>query len=413
MMMINATVNYVRIDRQRFCFFGGEKLNQYKIIRSWLFWVLFLFTCILGLVLIVFIKNKPILIGFTSQLTGRQAELGVQERNGVQLRIEEINASGGIAGRKIKLIERDDYGIPEKAYYADRELVRAGVSAIIGHSTSELTMAGLKATNPAHVVMLGPTISTPKLSRIDDYFFRVYPSFQDSASAFAEYIYYQGLQRMAILFDTDNAAYVSSYRTAFAAKYKSLGGIITSSVGFSSVKHPDFSLLLMKLHECQPAGLLIIASDIDTALIAQQTRLLNWKIPLFTSAWAQTDTLIINGGKAVEGLMLEQSYVLANHSPKFLEFSLRYRARFGGNPSFGAAFGYEAASVLALALVKCQDNVKEIRQALLSIHDFPGVMGPFSFDRYGDVDRPFYLSSIRNGKFIVLKKLTSTLHGGL
>ena len=77
--------------------------------------------------------------------------------------------------------------------------------AIIGHATSAQTLAGLKVTNPANVLMIGPTVSTPELSGMDDYFFRVYPSFKNSAQTFAKYIYeINGINRIAIIYDKDN-----------------------------------------------------------------------------------------------------------------------------------------------------------------------------------------------------------------
>ncbi len=384
------------------------------INNPWLCIILvILFIGTLGFFLEGYMKKKPILIGFAAQLTGRQAELGVQERNGVQLAVETINASGGVAGRKIELIVRDDLGIPEKAQVADRELIEAGVLAIIGHATSKQTLAGLEVTNPAHIVLLGPTVSTPKLSGLDDYFFRVYPSFKDSAQAFAQYTYQRsGITRMGIIYDIDNIAFTQTYSTVFVDKFQSLGGKIAGEISFSSMRQPDFSSLLMRLRASKAEGLLIIASDVDTALIAQRTRLMGWQIPLFTSAWAQTETLINNGGQAVEGLKLEQSYALTSQSPTFLDFQARYQARFGHAPSFGAAFGYESALVLAAALEKTGGKAEGLRQALVEIHDFRGLMDTFSIDGFGDVERPRYLSSISDGKFVVLEKLTSTDPGG-
>ncbi|UWG98576.1 ABC transporter substrate-binding protein [Dehalobacter sp. DCM] len=353
------------------------------------------------------IGKKPILIGFSAQLTGRQSELGVQERNGVQLAVETINAKGGVAGHKIDLIVRDDFGIPEKAKEADQELIKAGVLAIIGHATTAQTVAGLEVTNPANVIMLSPTVSSPKLSGLDDYFFRVYPSFKNSAQAFAQYTCQRdGITKLAVIYDLDNAAYAKTYSTAFVEKYQAIGGKITKELSFSSTAQPDFAPLLLKLRESKADGLLIIASDIDTALIAQRARLMDWKAPLYTSAWAQTETLIINGGQAVEGLKLEQSYAMSSQSPALLDFQSRYQARFGKAPSFGAVFSYEAALALAAALEKTGGKAKGLRQALTEIRNFQGLMDTFSFDQYGDVARPFYLSTIRDGKFIILEKMT-------
>ena len=357
--------------------------------------------------------KRPILIGFAAQLTGIQAELGVQERNGAQMAVEKINATGGVAGRKIELITSDDHGIPEKAQAADRELIKAGVLAIIGHATSAQTQAGLEVTNPAKVVLLGPTVSTPELSGLDDYFFRVYPSFKDGAQAFTQYIYQRsGITQLAVIYDSDNAAFAKTYCSTVASKFQSLGGTIISETSFSSAAQSDFSPLLLKLRASKAEGLLIIASDIDTALIAQRTRLMGWQTPLFTSSWAQTETLINNGGQVVEGIKFAQSCALNSQSSTFLEFQTRYQTRFGHAPSFGAAYGYDSFLILAAALEKTGGRPEGLKQALLETHDFQGLMNTFSFDRFGDVEQPTYLNTIRNGKFITLEKLTLAEPGG-
>ena len=136
-------------------------------------------------------KKEPIRIGFVADLTGKQAELGVQERNGVQLAVEKINAAGGVAGRPIELIIRDDLGTPDGAKRVDQELINLGAVAIIGHATSGQTR-GLQITNSANVILLSPTTSTPDLSGKFENFFRVYPTFSDSAKGFAKHIYENG-----------------------------------------------------------------------------------------------------------------------------------------------------------------------------------------------------------------------------
>lgn len=354
-------------------------------------------------------KSESVRVGFVAQLTGIQAELGVQERNGVQMAIEEINAAGGVAGRPIELIVRDDLGTPEGAQAADSELIEAGVVAIIGHATSGQTIAGLAVTNPARVVMLSPTASTPELSGLDDYLFRVVYSLVDRARALAQHIY-QGRQitRIAVIYDADNTAYSRPYADAFAGKYQSLGGKVIAEANFSSKAQADFAPLVAQIRASNPDGLLIIASDIDTALFAQRTRLMDWPIPLFTSAWAQTETLINNGGQAVEGLEIEIASASSNQTPAYVDFKTRYQARFGQATSFGATSGYEAAQVLAAALQKTGGKAEGLVQALVGIKDFKGLSDTFSFDKYGDVSRPFYLGAIRDGKYvdIVTLKLT-------
>ncbi len=352
--------------------------------------------CLMGCV-----GNEPVRVGFVAQLTGVQAELGVQERNGVQLAVEEINAAGGIVGRPVELVVRDDLGTPEGAQAADRELMGAGVAAIIGHATSGQTIAGLAVTNPARVVMISPTASTPELSGREDYFFRVCYCLSERAHALAQHLYQgRNMARVAAIYDSDNTSYSRAFLKAFAGKYQFLGGTLAAEADFSSKSQPDFTPLVAQLRASNPDGLLIIAADIDTALIAQRTRLMGWPIPIITTAWAQTETLINNGGRAVEGLEIECANTLNSQAPDYLDFKTHYQDRFGQTPSFGAVMGYEAADVLAAALKKTRGKADGLAQALAGINTFDGLADAFSMDRYGDVIRPFYLGTIHDGKYV-------------
>lgn len=374
-----------------------------------LYSIIFLSVGIMGFFSVKKSISKPVIIGFSAQLTGSQAELGVQERNGVQLAVEKVNAEGGIEGRKISLIIHDDLGSAKEAESGDKELIKKGAAAIIGHATTALTLAGLKATNPEHEVMIAPTVSTPELSGLDDYFFRVYPSFKDSSENFAQYVRkYNNITHIAIIYDRDNLSYSRTYSAVFSHGFQSSGGSITYENSFSSSERPDFSQLLSEVRESDAEGLLIVASDIDTAFIAQRARIMGLQIPMFASDWAQTETLINNGGKAVEGMKLVQAYSLASTSQNFIDFESHYRSRFGKDPSFGAVFSYEATLVLCQALKSTGGNKDGLKDALLGIHNFKGLMNTFSFDKYGDVERPWYLSTIYNGNFVVVNQLASS-----
>lgn len=350
--------------------------------------------------------GKPVLIGFVGQLTGKQMELGIQARNGVQLAVEMLNANGGIHGRTIALLIRDDKGKPERAKEVDRELIAAGVVAIIGHPTTVQALAGREVTEPAHVIMLSPTVSSPVLSGKDDWFFRVQPCFTGGAEALANYILSkEAISQLAVIVDTDNYGYTKAYEDTFQKRFLAGKGVVAAKVSFSSKTQPDFVPLLNSLRSSNAKGLLIVASDIDTAMIAQRTRLLGWEVPLFSSGWAYTEGLLNNGGKAIEGLKMDQSYVSTSQAPKFLDFRRRFIDRYGISPTFGAINGYDAASVLVNALHQTDGKAAGLKEALLNTKDFPGLMENFSFDAFGDVKHAHYLYEIKDGKLILVAKL--------
>jgi len=352
------------------------------------------------------LRKKPILIGFSAKLTGNQAELGVQERNGVQLAVEKINSEGGINGHNIELLIRDDYGIPEEAKRVDKELIDAGVVAIIAHATTMQTMAALEVTNPAKVVLISPTTSAPLLTGIDDYFFSVCPSFKDSAQASAKYVYTNYKQKnIAVIYDSDNLFYSKTYSDIFSTTLKSLGGNLTKEIGFSSKAQIDFSDKLAEIKKSKADGLLIIASDIDTALIAQKLRLMDYNINLYSTGWANTSTLINNGGKAVEGMLIDQDYIFDCKTSRFNEFKDKFKSRFGDDVSFGSTFGYDTVLVLREALEKTGGKAEGLKEELSLITKYEGVLNTFIMDNYGDTERDRYLSVISNKKFNIITKI--------
>ncbi len=351
-------------------------------------------------------RRGPIKVGFAGELTGKQSDPGVHSRNGALLALEALNESGGVAGRSLELLVRDDQGTPEGAQAADHELIDAGVVAIIGHITSEQSVAALPVMEEAGVVLLSPTASTTELSGLDDYFFRVMATNAQQARLLAQHIYQRrGLFRIAAIYDDDNASFTQTLWADFAQDYRALGGQVSGEARFSSAEEPDFAPLVAQLRASDPQGLLIIASALDTALIAQQVRLDDWQVPLFTSGWAHTEPLPQNGGRAVEGIELTVGYDASDQSPAFLDFQARYQARFGRAPTIASVYAHDAVMVLAAALEKTGGQAKGLPQALSETRDFEGPMGVISMDKYGDAVRTRFLITIRDGQFVTLARL--------
>lgn len=348
-------------------------------------------------------SRQPIYVGFAGELTGKYSNLGVHGRNGAQLAVDTINETGGIGGRPIELLARDDLGTPEGAQAADRELIDADVVAIIGHMTSRQTLAALPITGEAGIVLLSPTASTPNLSGLDDHFFRVNPDNALEAHTLARQIYQRhNLTRLAVIYDNSNAAYTHTFWTAFAQAYHALGGQVVGEVVFSSAEETDFALLIAELQPTEPEALLIIASALDTAFIAQQTRISGWQTILFAVGWAQTEALLQNGGQAVEGIEIVMNYDSNSPKPTFLDFQTRYQQRFGRTPTFAAAQAYEAVLVLAAALEKTDGQAEGLRQSLLETRNLEGLTGNISLDEYGDAIRTQFLIAVRDGKFVTM-----------
>jgi branched-chain amino acid transport system substrate-binding protein len=349
---------------------------------------------------------RPIKVGFVGGLTGRNAALGVDGRDGVLLAFDEINEAGGIQGRSLELVIRDDLATPEGALAADQELIDEQVVAIIGHMTSETMMGAWPLVEQSGVVFFSPTVSTPQISGLDDNFFRLMPANTVQAEQLASYaIDKLAIASVVVFYDEDNLAYTLTYRDAFAEQFEALGGQILKDFPFSSATEPDFRVMLAETEALSPEAIFIVAPAIDTALIAQQTRLMGLENPILISNWALTTDLIQNGGQAVEGVLAITSHDENNQSPKNLEFIKRFQERYGRQPTFGAGYGYETALILAAALEKAKGQPKGLREALLETKDFYGIYNYLTLDEFGDVIRTVYLVTVKNGQFVTLSAL--------
>lgn len=350
-------------------------------------------------------KKNPIKVGFVGGLTGRLSDLGTAGRNGVILAVEEINRRGGIDGRPVELITKDDKQDPEVALRVDRELIDEGVVAIIGHMTSTMSMAAVPFTNKQRVLMISPTTSTDKLKGIDDYFVRVMPPNKAETDHLARHAFkVMGLKKMVVIRDQSNRAYVEGYLNNFRDEFEGLGGKIVHVEDFTSGKGVDFMKLADSLIKPDTDGALIVAGALDAAMICQRVRMTGSKLPILSSGWALMVAFLHDGGPAVEGVVFSQLFDRKSRHKTYLKFRKRFKDRFDKEPNFAAAHGYEAALALFKALSETSEPEK-LKATILEQGIFDGVQGSFEVDKYGDPQRKRYLIVVENGQFKAAKNV--------
>lgn len=349
-------------------------------------------------------KETPVLVGFTATLSGPRAELGIQERNGVLMAVEDINKSGGIAGRQVQVAVIDDKGDEAGAREACTTLIDQKVVGIIGHATSSQTMVGKKIADASKVVMVSPTASSSRLAKQDDYLFRVVDNSTTRAKELAKFIReVRNIKSMVIIRDIENEGFTKNYEKALVEGFEAVGGEVVQLLTLSSSDTIVYSEVVSALQQGRPESVFIIAKDRDTAYLCQNIRMAGWDVPIFTSSLALTPTLIANGGRAVEGIVSGQSAWLGEGNNILDAFKERYKQTYGNDAAFGAIFGYEAAMVLFHGLQKTEGQKEGLKRALLSMRDEFILTDPISYDEYGDVARPFTLIAVEGGRFKLLE----------
>jgi branched-chain amino acid transport system substrate-binding protein len=348
--------------------------------------------------------RKPIKLGFIAGTSGRVADLGISGLDAVQLAVEKCNQQGGINGRQVQLLIKNDQQNPDIARQAVQALVREGVLAIIGPMTSDMGMAVAPKLNEARVLNVSPTVTTQRLSGRDDYFFRVSSTTREYASRSAHYQIKSGdMRRIAVAYDGGNRSFTENWLENFKAPFIAGGGEILTSIAFKTDENRSFSKIAHALLRSDPDGVLIIANSMDSALLCQQIRKANQRIKITLADWGATERLLELGGKAVENVTVVQTFDRDSPNPQYQAFRKAYVERYHREPGFPGVYAYDSAQVILTAL-SAQKKRQSLKETILAIRQFDGLQGKFSFDDYGDVKRSnASISIVRNQKFVVVE----------
>ncbi|MDO6384830.1 ABC transporter substrate-binding protein [Uliginosibacterium sp. 31-12] len=343
--------------------------------------------------------SDKIRIGFLGGLSGRYQDLGNAGRDGATLAVEMRNAQGGVGGRLVELVARDDEQDATQARRALDDLVAMQVAAVVGPMTSSVAVAVAPRLAQTGTVMLGVHTTTTELTGKDDMFFRVIDDTNKYASEVARFHYQRrNVRQVAILYDLANVDYSASWVADYKRTIEGLGGAVVRSISFDSHYERKYDDMARTLLDVAPDMVVIVANAVDTAEIVGKLRGQNERVQLAGCGWANTERLLENGGKQIEGLLLEEYVDLEDFSRVYQDFREAYVQRFKKEPSYGASMAYEAANIVMDALSHNPDP-RQLKQTLLSVGSFRGVQGNIRFDPYGDVQRSVFFAEVRDGRF--------------
>ena len=347
-------------------------------------------------------EKKTIKIGYLGSLTGKHSDLGVAARDATMLAVEQLNSEGGINGRKLELVVRDDTLDVKIAETMTEELVKEGVAAIVGPVASSMSKAALPVIDKAGVVMVSPTSSSNELSGKDDYFFRVMEPNSQFAGHLADSALKLGVKRLAVIYDTNNRPYTVDIFQVFREAFVKGGGTITSEIIFDSTQKPEFIPLVKQLRLSKTDGVLMLANSVDSVVIAQQIRKEGSEAPILSGACgiAQRDLLQL-AGKTSEGLIFTLPVNSQSMAPAYTRFKEAFTRRYNYPPTFTAVLAYDATQLILTSLKKNSD-AKALRQTVNSISSFDGLQGPIRLDKFGDPNRSLFVLRYRDGREEVL-----------
>lgn len=344
---------------------------------------------------------EPVRIGLLAGLSDRGSDFGESVRNGVILAVEQQNLAGGINGRKIELLVRDDGQDKATAIKAAEELIALRPDIIIGPVTSSMAAVVVPLMEQAGQVIISPTVASTSFYGKDDVFFRVNCTTREAAIQHARVLHERGRRHVGIAFDASNLPFSDSWVKAFAAEFAALGGAVSGTVGFESAASTSFSDVMARLLDSRPDALIFVASTLDSARLAQQARRQAPGLPLSSSEWAASaEALGEMGGQAVEGMLITHAYNRQDTGPAYQEFRRAFTRRFQREFGSFSLLAYDTANVVFAAMKRRAAN-EDMKTALLSYGPYQGVQQEIRFDANGDASRRVYFSEIRIGELFL------------
>jgi branched-chain amino acid transport system substrate-binding protein len=355
----------------------------------------------------------PLKIGALLSVTGPAAFLGAPEARTLEMLVEQANAKGGLAGRKIQLIVKDTAGSPEKAVSFAKQLIEEEqVFAIIGPATSGETMQVKAIAEEAKTPLLSCAAAEAIVNPVARYVFK---TAQKDSHAIAHV--FEQMKKMKA-----TKIGVLSSNTGFGQAGKGLITKLAAEHGIEIVVNEtydkaatDLTAEVTKLKAANVQALLNWSIEPAQSIVIKNARQIGLKIPIFQSHGFANIAYVKAAGAAAEGVVFPASPIIVaeslpeKHPQKrvLVEYKKAYEAAFKEDASAFGAYAYDAFGLLAKAVEASGADKEKVRDALEATKGWVGASGVFTMsatDHNGLGMDAFELVTVKDGKFVPLKK---------
>jgi branched-chain amino acid transport system substrate-binding protein len=344
--------------------------------------------------------SGTILVGEVGSLTGPEATFGVSTQQGIEMAINEINAAGGVKGKKIAVRVYDDQSKSEEAGNATIRLISQDhVKLILGEVASKSSIIMAAKAQEAQVPMISPSSTNPAVTLRGDYIFRVcfidpFPGFVMAKFAKENLKF----STAAVLKDNKND-YSLGLSDVFIHKFTEMGGKVVATEAYSE-GDSDFRAQLTAIKSHKPEAIYIPGYYSDVGVIAKQARELGLRQPLMGGDGWDSPKLTELGGSAINGSYFSDHYSADNPSPRVQKFIQDFRNNYHVTPDAMAALGYDAANIAADAMRRAPDlSGPAVRDALAQTKGFEAVTGVITLDKNRNATKPAFVMEVVDGKY--------------
>ncbi|MBI5815641.1 MAG: ABC transporter substrate-binding protein [Nitrospinae bacterium] len=323
--------------------------------------------------------------------------------NGALLAVDEINARGGIMGKKLALEIMDDRGDPRVSVEMAKKIAKdMDIIAVIGHLSSDAAIASSLAYHINDMLFMAPQAASPYLTMHKfETVFRTISSDRLVAAKALEYMKNKGLTKLIIA--NEQSRYGVDLSHLMIAHSKEFGITVVSQKNYFNAD-TDFRRGLIGMQDMDFDAVFIAGGFPAGAILIRQIREMGFNQPIFTGGALNSPKLMEIAGKAAEGVVSASHFSMSDPIPEMAAFVAKYRARFKEEPEQNSARSYEAVSLLAQSLEKSKSfNPVVVASTFKVYKQWRGLTGLYDFTRYGDVTgHKLYLETVKNGKFELL-----------
>ena len=343
-------------------------------------------------------------VGIITSLTGSEAKFGLAQRLGYEMAAEEINAEGGVLGRKVELVFRDDTSKAEPAMTEVEKLAEdPQISAILGCFSSSATFAAVSVADRYQIPMIVPTAVTDDItSQGYTWVFRTCAPASSYGRGMIDFLTATiNARRLAVVFE--NTQFGSSVAQATRRRAIDAGVEIVSFEAYDQGA-TDFTPLLTRIKSTEPDAVLFVSYLADATLLMRQSKEMDFNPKAFTaggSGFSLPD--FVKGA----GPTAEYTISVTQWTPDSLwsgsrEWYQKFKARFNTEPSYHCVQTYISLKVLVEAIERAGSLDREAVRRELRATNRDSVFGPIKFDEVGQNDHPVAITQVLDGKFVTV-----------
>lgn len=342
-------------------------------------------------------------LGVAGAHSGDLASYGISALRGAQYVVEEINAKGGVLGKKVEIVQGDEQCKPELATNVATKLVTDNVPVVMGHICSGATKAALGIYKDAKIITISPSATNPPLTQSGDYpnFYRTIASDDAQAQLEVDFAKKNGWKKLAILHDKgDYGKGLAEFAKKFVSEDKDLEMVLYEGITPGAV---DYSAVIQKIKRSGAEAVIFGGYHPEASKLVAGMRKKKMKTVFISDDGVKDDTFIKVAGKYAEGVFATGPMDVSKN-PLAVAANAAHKKKYGEDPGAFYLTGCAATRALLNAIEASGGTDYDKLSKALKTVDVETALGKIKFDGKGDaIGVGFSVYEVKNGVYVELK----------